>query len=828
MGYQSQGLYLKLNKRLQIDIKRITIPQLSSSNSSDISLKNIFNSIYKLLSYCESIDIKNLQVNGQNYHLSYKDQVISLKTQEYEIKGMFHRKKDSLELQLPTIYIPSRKVLLSGELHYRYRDGKVWASGYYNVPSLNGTFRIERDGKHFSFKIDSKPTGSLNELFRILKVSSEAKEWLIHRLSANRYQLLSLKGRGDLDLKNGKIIPDFKTLNGIAKLKEVHLRFNDKLKTIDAPSAKVILKNGNLSIFMKQPRYGKHSIDGSEAFLLHLFDENSLALNLNLNYFGRIDEETLKILRTYGINIDLKQKDGNSKIKLSLHIPLVEGKVHIKGTANLFSGTLIYHKKEKFKIKKGTLVLNDLNLKLHSFIIDEKILKGILEGEINLANRIGKFQLFIKRLNIGSNIACLKIRQKKIPIKLAWNRKGEEVRFPTLKSILTIDSKKSLHIYIKDLSLLHPYLCGVLSLISNGNISLDGSIGKSWQLRGRIDLKKSPFYFKRAFLSRFPFSGYIDSKGDLIFKLLGGKFKYYLRANLLQITGINIDLKRLLAQMAKLKSSDKQNSLLEIRGKKTLIRYGKYLLLSDSFNLKKSGNDFIFVSKLGRDRLTITKKNTLLKIDAKNITDKLLHSLINFNGIRNGRYTIHIQGREKSGYRGTINIKGGVLSNFKAYNSLIATINTIPALMTFSSPGFSSRGFELKSAKIIFMLKQDNLHLSKILLVGKSSTIAGEGNINLKSRIINIKLAIRTAREMGNALSKIPLVGYIIFGKDKSFTAGVKITGTLDHPKVNTNPVGEALLYPLDLLWRTLKSPAHLINSAKSSNKSKKNSKVIK
>jgi len=86
---------------------------------------------------------------------------------------------------------------------------------------------------------------------------------------------------------------------------------------------------------------------------------------------------------------------------------------------------------------------------------------------------------------------------------------------------------------------------------------------------------------------------------------------------------------------------------------------------------------------------------------------------------------------------------------------------------------------------------------------------------------MDIELGVQTAREVGHTIGQIPIVGYILFGKDKSLVVGVKITGTLEKPKVHTNPVGDALLYPLKLIGRTLTAPAHLIAPSSPSKREK-------
>jgi hypothetical protein len=43
-------------------------------------------------------------------------------------------------------------------------------------------------------------------------------------------------------------------------------------------------------------------------------------------------------------------------------------------------------------------------------------------------------------------------------------------------------------------------------------------------------------------------------------------------------------------------------------------------------------------------------------------------------------------------------------------------------------------------------------------------------------------------------------------------TVGLKITGSLDKPKVKTSATKELLKLPLDLIIRTLESPVHILN----------------
>ncbi len=807
MGYQSEKLYLKLNQRLHLKIQRLVLP-VSRTDQTSGDLKKELNLLHNILHYFDAIEAREIQVNGHSYQLLYLDRILRLKGGDYEVTGMLYDRGDSMEIQLPQVKILSKKVSLSGELHYRYRNGELRASGYYRVPDLNGAFRIERLGNRFSFWINSEATSSLHRLLGLVKLSPDAREWLLQRLSAQRYRLEYLQGQGRLDLKAGRIVPDLATLQGVARLRKVHLRFHDRLKPIEAPSARVLLQRGNLYFFLDKPRYGKHPISGSRAALLNLFAPHRLKLLLRLRYRGRVDWQILKILKTYGINVLIGQKEGKADAKVSIDIPLVQGRVRLRGIARLSPGILEYRKK-LLHIGGGELAFTSRRLRLRSFKIRERFFRGSIDGSVDLKRRRGKLRLLVESLGQGLPVPLLQMKKVQIPAEISWDEKKRSLKLPTLKSLLTVDAKGNLRFHIRDLTPWQPYLRGMLRLASGGDITIEGRAGKGWTISGRLNWEGSPFYLGSGPLRRFPFVMHITPGGQVEISALDGRLKYSSKEKVLQIRGLNIDAQKLQIEMKKIEGG-KSSGSLTVLGRKSLIRYGPYVLLSDSYRLRKRGENLDFVGQLGQDRLNLSKRGKALKIWAEGIGDRMLHALIHFNGIRNGRYTLHVEGDPEKGYSGEILIRGGVLTGFKAYNSLIAMINTVPALMSFSSPGFSDKGFELKQGTILFTLKGDRLKLGRILLVGKSSTIAGQGNVNLADGRLNVELAIRTAREVGKAISSIPVVGYILFGKDKSLTAGVKITGTLQKPKIQTNPVGEALLYPLDLLRRTLTAPAHL------------------
>ena len=71
-----------------------------------------------------------------------------------------------------------------------------------------------------------------------------------------------------------------------------------------------------------------------------------------------------------------------------------------------------------------------------------------------------------------------------------------------------------------------------------------------------------------------------------------------------------------------------------------------------------------------------------------------LHPLINFKGLKGGRYTFKAYGDPDKLMHGEIIIEGGVMRDFKAYNNTLAFHQyAYLHLATLSKPGYSRKRF---------------------------------------------------------------------------------------------------------------------------------------
>ena len=810
-GFQVDKLYLKLDKRLSLKARKLVIPRQRASAGPE-ELQRALERFHGLLEYFDRIELDEVKFDNRDYRLIYKEKILYLDSPEFEIAGMVYNRGTEMEVQFPLVRILRYDVTLSGELHYRYSDGRIDASGFYQVPDLSGAFTVSKEGERIRFRIDSMETASLQRLLRLFSMSREAREWLSRRISAKRYRLERLEGTGHYDPGKGEFVPDFDSLQGVVHLQRLRIRFHDDLLPLTARSARVVLQDGNLYFFLDAPRYGKRKLSGSHAALLNLNEPDRLTLLLRLYYKGRVDWQVLKILHAYGLKITLGQKQGRAEARVDLDIPLGKGKVKLRGIARFTPGILEFRKKS-IPIGGGELAFTSKILKIRGLSIRERWFRGTIDGRVDLQRKSARLNVAVKRFDLGAKgETFVKLRDQRLPLDLQWSEQRTLLTLPSLKSRLRLERSGRFLFRAERLSLWRPYLKGFMRLAKEGNLVVEGSGADAYRISGNFLWPDSPFYTREGTVERFPFRAKILGKA-LRFDALGGKIVFRSDQRVLRIDSLNVNAERLMQivhAQEQAKGSGSGRVRLSVLGRKSIIRYGRYVLLTDAYRLDIDEGSIRFSGTLGDDHVWLEKKDQTLKVEAKQIGDRMLHSLIHFNGLQGGRYTLHLEGTERKGYTGEILIEGGVLKDIRAYNDMIALFNTIPALVSFSSPGFSRKGFEIKKGRILFTLKGDLLHLGSILLEGRSATIAGKGKVNLKSKALDVELAVRTAREVGKTIGSIPVVGYILFGKDKSLTAGVKITGTLEKPKVRTNPVGEALLYPLELLKRTLMAPMEL------------------
>ena len=219
-----------------------------------------------------------------------------------------------------------------------------------------------------------------------------------------------------------------------------------------------------------------------------------------------------------------------------------------------------------------------------------------------------------------------------------------------------------------------------------------------------------------------------------------------------------------------------------------------------------------FNAKIRDDRISAdaTYKNGIANIDiihgnvlfkAGNFSGEFLNRVIGRKIVDGGLFEMGGIYKEEI-FNGEISMQNTSFVGFAIAQNIIGLIDTIPSLVMFRSPALSSKGYEVSKGKIKVSLNTQYVGLESIDLTGKSMDIVGNGFIEIDTQEVDMGLSISTLKNLSGILNKIPIVGYLLLGKDGRVTTQVSVRGTLQDPKTQISLAQDLLKTPLKVIQR--------------------------
>jgi len=841
--YEIDGLYLKLGKKLTLKAKKIVIPK----SKADPSFKNVdktFDTIKYLFTFFDYIELEKIHFDNNELKVIFADNILYVTSDDYEIAGNIERVGQKLVADVSLLYIKKDNINIVGQLIYDLKHDRLETKGTFDAYHIKGDFDATKEDSTVVFVVNSEPFSDLRTLINTFSLKPSVKSWIVDKVKAQKYALHYLSGKGNIGKEGFQM--DFDALRGEVLFEDVKIYYKEKLAPVLAPSFLLTYRNGGLYFDLKNPTYKKRSLKGSKVAITDLVGEKPTILVLDLHIRSQIDSVVQEILKAYKLNIPVRQKGERSKLDIKINIPLKKSakKITVLVNVDVGKGEVVYEKiklpllkanvtydsrkkesivvqarlqkgvatiyKTKLPVMSGNLMYDKGLVGLKRVHIKESWYDGKVDGKINLRTKRANLKFDAKQVKIGDTKKFFVLKNKILPLHLDY-KKNVIVDVPSLK-LKIINQPKEMLIQVGKIEKIKPYLKNLGLQIDGGKVDIRTQDFKTYTFKGELKRKSCFFYDKEKVChTKVPCSGTVTEKG-VDFYAFNKRLHLNTSKSRIKLKNLNIDLKQFLASRDKIQKKSKVKKLV-ILGEKSKLRYGQYTLVTDSYDIEVKANGNIkAIGSLNGDIVKFSRKGKILSMQALRVKDKLLHPLIHFKGLKKGRYSLKKYGDPDKVMKGRIIIEGGVMSDFKAYNNTLAFINSIPALATLHSPGFSKKGFKIKEGVIEYRMIGDKIIFDSVYIKGSSATIAGKGKLNMKKKTITMDLAIQTARELGSFVGNLPLIGYILMGKDKSMTVGLKITGTLDKPKVQTTAAQDILTLPLQILKRTLESPAHIIN----------------
>lgn len=424
-----------------------------------------------------------------------------------------------------------------------------------------------------------------------------------------------------------------------------------------------------------------------------------------------------------------------------------------------------------------------------------------------------------------------------VDVEIDFSSEPVRVSIPALDVYIQISSSE-IRANVVDFSKFAPFspIMKYLGLSSGGAVvELKGARDVAFQVR-IADFPTFLLSKDKTLLHTFVFNGsYKDDKLEVLSD--DGKIRLDLYDNtiLANFTDIDVSIDGLLAskipaiQEAFSTSSEKkavftrEEILLESEFLRAKRRYERQngikprIIAIQAQNITGFFKDVVipfddFNAKIRDDRISAdaTYKNGIANIDiihgntiikAGNFSGEFLNRVVGRHIVDGGLF--ELSGIYKNDmFNGDVHMQNTSFKGFAIVQNVIGLIDTIPSLVMFRSPGLSAKGYEVKQGSIKLALNTQYVGLESIDLIGKSMDIQGSGFIELESQEVDMGLSISTLKNLSGILNKIPIVGYLLLGKDGKVTTQVSVRGTIQDPKTQVSLAQDLLKTPLKVLKR--------------------------
>jgi len=814
-NYKIDGLYIKHDKKLILKAHNIVLPQSKAKPSFD-NLDETFDNIKYLFTFFEYIELEKIHFKNNELNIIFADDILYITSDDYEIAGNIQRERQKYIADVSMLYLKKDNIDIKGQLVYDTNSDRLETKGEFDAYHIKGKFKASKENNTIDFTLNSEAFTDLKTLIDKFPLNETVESWIVEKIQAKKYRLYSLRGRGEIEDDGFKM--DFDALKGNVLFEDVKIHYKENLSPVLAESFILTYKNGGLYFDLKNPTYEERNLEGSKVSITNLVGDKPTVLVLDLHIKSVIDSVVQEILKAYELQIPVTQKESMAKIDVKIDIPLGEStkETSVFVNVDLEKGD-VYINKVKLPVLKGNVQYDKGFITLKDIDLKESWYEGRANGKIDIKVKKADFVFDAEQISIGNDKEkFFMLKNKILPFTLDYS-KNIIVELPTLKMKI-VNRPKDMLIQVGKIEKIKPYLKDIGLQINGGNLDITTKDFETYTFKGVLHRASCFFYEKdNVCLTRVPCSGSI-SKNGVDFYAFNKRLHFNADRSRVKLKNLNIDLKQFISSRQKSKKSIIKNKTKKyvIVGKNSKLRYDNHVLVTDSYDIEVRPNgDIKAIGSLDGDIVKLNKKGKIFSLKALRVKDKMLHPLIDFDGLKKGRYTLKMSGDPDKVRKGQIIVEGGVMSDFKAYNNTLAFINTIPALATLQDPGFSEKGFKIKEGVVEYRMIGDRIIFDSVYVKGGSATIIGKGELNLKKKTIDVKLAIQTAREFGKVIGSIPLVGYILMGEDKSMTIGLNITGSLSKPKVQTTAAEDVLTLPLQIIKRTLQAPKQMVEETK-------------
>lgn len=797
-------LYIKLDKKLIVSVDAIDIDIQSKKNSSLEELHDITNKLPYLYGFFKSITIHNLIYDNKVIHFLYKDEVFYVDSNFLTINARIRDWEDSIEVEIQQMTLKDFHLKLKGNLQAKLKEKLFDFRGNFTTFNINGGVELRVDNGKLFYRLNTKKFTTLKPFMDFLSKKVELEpliaDWIYKKIVADQYQLHNIEGK--FDLNTFDFYPNL--MKGKASAKNAIVKFDKNAPSALVNELDVILEKDQLIFDVKKAEYQGKDVTNTKVHIYNLMTIGAgIVVDINANTI--LDDSIHSVLHAFDIKVPITQTAGATEANVKIDIKFLpfgvesySGYFKINDANITLSGLPMYSKSGYIELDNGMIYLKDVNLKY------DTIFDVYTTGDLNLSNGFYKSDNQINSLHVNfDSLDLLHVEDVNSTATMQLQKDGTSIyidNFKTNLEFLTNNNK----ITVEQLDLIYPYSKLMKDIgIQYGDLEIDTNNFANYAIKAKLKNMNLPLQKDGKQLKAVDLRITTDGK-NLELISTDKKIKISKKEDLkLTIKDIDITF-----------DSSKAEETVDF-GKLTVVGINSNIIDTNStlkipsnrFVYELDGKNMTFNNKLFSQTIFMEQSDKALYVTSENLTDLFVNSVLGKNVFENGSFELHVDGNNTQHLDGTFTADNTTIKGMTFYNNLMAFIHTIPSLVTFKNPGFNDDGYEVDNALIDFRRDGDILTINEANIHGKSADIRASGTLNLKTDEIDITLQISVFKNLSSIVKSIPIVNYIVLGKDGKMYTHVNVKGTLSDPKIKTNVIQDTALSPIGIIKRTIETP---------------------
>lgn len=421
-------MYIKLDKKLIVDIEEIKLLGDSKVQNSYEDLQSTIQKIPTVFKFFERIDIESLIVDGNHFKILVDKEHLYLDNKFVNISSTYNINDNQIDLNLYSLLLKDVNLLLRGGVSLDYKESKASFYGKYLLQNkISGELNTHFSKQNIEFFVTTQKIKNIKFLRKLFRLDKIAEEWMYDNVTGDM-QLNYLYGK----LNPETFEPILESIKGEALIKNAQITFNKKVAPVKTSKLTINYENDTLKFDLYKPKYKNLSVDGSKVEIPNLTSEAKGRVDVLIQTKEILGDEILEILEAYDIILPIKQISGKTNAHVLLKIPYVKP-MQTFGNFLLSDSKLLINNSFEFYSKHANVELknSDVIIKSSHFEIE-----NLLDSTVDLT-------IDVNKLNAKGMATINKF--------LIENNKKDVINLSKVKTALALDFTDKTLINLKDL-----------------------------------------------------------------------------------------------------------------------------------------------------------------------------------------------------------------------------------------------------------------------------------------------------------------------------------------------------------------------------------------